>query len=241
MANRTRRDLLLLNFMKSVVVALDEPAVMIVAAEAPPDATKSPTKDRVERNHDDNEGKKWGAANEDDLGSLEHNNFLNFMNIIKLDASDNPAAMIVAAEESPVGKSPTKQRVERNDVDNEGKKRGAANEDDLGIGLVDCVAPAVRKVPAASYKSAYETPSNKEELDQNMAKSSDTIIEPAEKVCSEVIGGGEQPAKSNDIELHGGDLPGERRSSSVRELRSNVMTNSINTLVRNVSLYIVVE
>lgn len=229
-----------LNFMNFVNVdASDETAVMIVAAEAPPLATKSPTKERVERNHDDNDGKKRGAANEDDLGNLEDDDFQKFMSIIKLDASNNPAVMIVAAEEPPVAtKSPTKKRVER-DVDNEGKKRGA-NEDDLGIGLVDCAAPAERKVPAASYESAYETPSNKEESDQDMAKSSDTIIGPAEKVCSEVIGGGEQPAKSNDVELHEWDLPGERRSSSVRELKSNLMMNSINTLVSNFALYIVV-
>lgn len=169
----------------------------------------------------------------DMANSLDGDDFLKFMSIINLDVSDEPAVMNVAAEEPPVAtKSPTKER------DNEDKKRGA-NEDDLGIGLVDCVAPAERKIPAASYGIAYETPSNKEESDQDMAKSSDTIIGPAEKVCSEVIGGGEQPAKSNDLELHEWDLPGERRSSGVRELKSNLMMNSTNTLVSNFALYIV--
>jgi hypothetical protein len=192
--------------------------------------------ERVERNDDDDEVKEGGAANEDYLGGLEDNDFLNFINIIKLDASDKPAVMVVAAEEPPVAiNSPMKERAERNDDDNEGKKRGA-KEDDLDIGLVDCAPPTERKVPAASCEVAYDIPSNKEESDQETAKPIDTVIEPAEKVCREIIGWGEQPEKLNDAELQGGDLPGERRSSSETELKSNLLMNSINTLVSNFAL-----
>ncbi|MEY3835047.1 MAG: hypothetical protein RI989_475, partial [Bacteroidota bacterium] len=37
-----------------------------------------------------------------------------------------------------------------------GNGTAGANEDDLGVGLVDCVAPAEGKIPAASHEIAYE-------------------------------------------------------------------------------------
>jgi hypothetical protein len=121
--------------------------------------------------------------------SEEDDDCLNFMNMVKLDASDEPAVMVVAAEEPSVGtQSPTEVRGVRDNDDNEGKKKRVANKDALGIGLAD-----------------------------------DATVD------------GEQLAKAkmNEIVLLGGDLPGQRRRSSElkKELTSNPMANSINTLV----------
>lgn len=191
---------------------------------------------------------------------VEDVDFLNFIDMIEIDAppvtAESPVLSTSLSQEREVGLSDgeTPSNVEGKDQDLVGPSDTiyieappemvvTAEEPPVGttslskerdMGLSDGVLPAESQIPTAFKQDPWETPSNEEEKDNNfLVGLSGTIIEPAENMGSENIGEVEHLASLNDAELHVGAVPAERLSPSIfnKELKSNQMMNSMNTVV----------
>jgi hypothetical protein len=182
---------------------IDEPPGTVVTAAEPPVAPPAESQVLTASEQD----KSNTPLDEEE----KHQDLVGPSDTIYIEA---PPEMIVTAEEPPVGTT------------------SLSKERDMG--LSDGVLPAESQIPTAFKQDPCETPSNEEEKDNNfLVGLSGTIIEPAENMGSENIGEVEHLASLNGAELHVGAVPAERLSPSIfnKELKSNQMMNSMNTVV----------